>query len=64
VWFSFDLRGETVQKSIGETLEIGPFRGTILEIDDEDVILEIDGQRRLLAIGEPLSKASALPPGW
>ncbi len=61
-WFSVDLRGETLQKTVGEVLEIGTFRGTILDIQDEDVILDIDGQHRLLTIGEPLSRASALPP--
>ena len=61
-WFSVDIRGETLQKSVGEVLAIGTFRGTILDIHDTDVILEIDGQHRLLAIGEALSQASALPP--
>ena len=63
-WFSVDIRGETVKRSIGEVLEIGPFRGTILEIQDADVIFEIDGQHRLLSIGETLLQASALPPGF
>jgi hypothetical protein len=62
-WFSVDLDdGKTLQKSAGETIEIGTFRAVILEIDGEDVILEIDGQRRLLTIGEPLAEAAALPP--
>ncbi len=61
-WFSVDLRGETLQKNVGDVLEIGTFRGTILDIRDTDVILDIDGQHRLLTIGEPLSQASALPP--
>ncbi len=63
-WFNLGLHGETVQKGVGEVLEAGPVRGTILEIDDQDVILNIDGEHRLLAIGEMLSQASALPPGW
>jgi hypothetical protein len=63
-WFSVDIRGETVKRGIGETLEIGPFRGTILGIQGSDVILEIDGQRRLMSISETLSQASALPPGF
>jgi hypothetical protein len=61
-WFSVDVRGETVKRSIGEVLEIGPFRGTILAIQDTDVLLQIDGQHRLLSIGETLPQASALPP--
>jgi hypothetical protein len=63
-WFSIDLHGETVRKSVGQVLEIGPFRGKILDITEADVILEIDGQRRLLTIGEAISQAAALPPGF
>ena len=61
-WFTVDIRGQTLQKTVGEVLEIGTFRATILDIRDADVILEIDGQHRLLSIGEALTEASALPP--
>jgi hypothetical protein len=60
-WFSVDISGETLQKSVGEVLEIGPFRGAIVKIEEPDVVLEIDGQRWLITVGETLSQASALP---
>jgi hypothetical protein len=62
-WFSLDLQNETVQKAVGEKLDVGSYHATIVEIDGSDVIVEIDGQRRLLTIGEALSQASALPEG-
>ena len=46
----------------GETLEIGQFRGKVIEIDGEDVIFESDGRRWLITIGENLGQAFALPP--
>jgi hypothetical protein len=61
-WFTLDTRGETLQKAVGDVLEIGSFRSTIVDIQDADVILDVDGQHRLLSIGEALSEASALPP--
>jgi hypothetical protein len=61
-WFTLDTRGETLQKGVGEVLAIGGFRSTIVDIQDADVVLDIDGQHRLLSIGEPLSEAAALPP--
>jgi hypothetical protein len=61
-WFTVDTRGETFQKGVGEVLEIGGLRSTIIDIQDADVVLDIDGQHRLVGIGEPLSEAAALPP--
>ncbi len=46
----------------GETLEIGQFRGKVLQIEGEDVIFESDGRRWLITIGENLGQALALPP--
>ena len=46
----------------GETLEIGQFRGRVLEIAGEDVVFESDGHRWLITIGENLGQAFALPP--
>jgi hypothetical protein len=62
-WFSVAVRDETLQKAVGEKLDLDGLSATILEIEDGDVVLEIDGQRRLMTIGETLAEASALPPG-
>jgi hypothetical protein len=56
--------GGTVKLRPGEGFRIGTFSGKVLRIEDDDVVLDSDGQRLLLAIGESLSQASALPPGW
>lgn len=46
----------------GEVFKIGPFRATVVEIHQGDVIIESGGERWLLSIGERLSDAFALPP--
>ena len=46
----------------GQTLVIGQFQAEVVEIDEDDVILEADGERWLVAIGENLGEAFALPP--
>ncbi|MCY2988793.1 MAG: hypothetical protein NTY19_13120 [Planctomycetota bacterium] len=65
-WFT--LRNETdpdravVRLRRGQSLVIGQFQGQVTEIDDDDVILEADGERWLVALGENLGEAFALPP--
>lgn len=67
-WFT--LRAETdPERSVlklrkGDQIEIGQFRGKLVAIDEDDVILEADGERWLVAIGENLGEAYALPPGF
>ena len=63
-WFGLRASGEKRELYEGESLQIGRFTGTVTEInlDDRDVIIESDGQRWLLALGENLTEAFALPP--
>lgn len=63
-WFSVRTTDETMRLRQGEALEIGQFKGTIAEIIDSDVILESDGERWLMTVGENLGQASALPPEY
>jgi hypothetical protein len=67
-WFT--LRTETdpdrslLKLRVGKPLEIGQFRATVVDIAREDVILEADGQRWIVAVGESLAQAFALPPDF
>jgi hypothetical protein len=61
-WFSLRTNDSLLKLRKGERLEIGSFKGVIAEISDADVILESDGERWLLSIGESLAQAAALPP--
>ncbi|MBN2477562.1 MAG: hypothetical protein JXB62_23345 [Pirellulales bacterium] len=63
-WFGLRLSGEQRKLHEGEQLTVGGFTATIVEIavEDHDVVLEADGQRWLLSLGENLTEAFALPP--
>ncbi len=61
-WFTVHTTGETVKRRTAENLQVGHFSGVVTEIVDSDLILESDGQRWLLTIGDKLSEACALPP--
>jgi hypothetical protein len=67
-WFT--LRHETdperavAKLRLGQTLVIGEFQAKLLEIAEQDVTLEADGERWLVAIGESLTQAFALPPEY
>ena len=62
VWFYVQTDESTVKKRLGETFQFGSFSGKVVEILDEDVVLERNGERWLLGLGEKLNKAFALPP--
>lgn len=46
----------------GESFRVGRFTAKVLRIDEEDVILESEGRRLLLTIGESIAQAAVLPP--
>lgn len=66
VWFTLrnqvDPDRAVVKLRIGESLTVGDFAGKVAEIENDDVVLESDGERWLLGLGENLGQAVALPP--
>jgi Tfp pilus assembly protein PilO len=62
-WFSLDGARRTLKAAEGESLELGACRAKVAEVCDNDVVLDIDGQRWLMTIGDSLGQAAALPPG-
>jgi len=62
-WFTLRATDEVLKLREGQNLSIGQFRGTVREIEASDVVLESEGERWLLTIGENLAQAFALPPG-
>lgn len=65
-WFSQQTETEPgkglMKLRTGTTFQIGQFHGTVLRIDEQDVVLEADGELWLVTVGETLAQASALPP--
>lgn len=61
-WFTIRTSDDILKLREGEMLEIGTFKATVSGITDADVILESDGERWLVTVGESLTEAAALPP--
>lgn len=61
-WFSSDQAREIIKLGEGESLQVGPLSAKIVEVYDTDVVLDIDGQKWLLTIGDSIAQAAALPP--
>jgi len=62
-WFSVRTDDSRIVAKLGDSIESGSFSGKIVEILEQDIVLERrDGSRWLLASGESLNEAFALPP--
>jgi hypothetical protein len=61
VWFTLRTEDKVLKLKPGESLQVGQFSGKLLEVADDDVILESEGQRWLISLGESLAEAFALP---
>ena len=67
-WFTLrtadDPDRAVLKLRIGASLQIGQFQGKVVRIDEDDVVLEADGERWLVGLGECLAQAYALPPEY
>lgn len=64
VWLTVRTTNEVRKVTLGEVFEIGPLVCTIAEVYGPDVIIESDGERWLLTLGDKLTDAHALPPEY
>ena len=62
VWFSVRTDDSVIKAKLGSSIHVGSFSGKIVEILDQDIVLDRNGERWLLAAGESLNEAFALPP--
>ncbi|MCL2744511.1 MAG: hypothetical protein FWE67_11735 [Planctomycetaceae bacterium] len=62
VWFNVRTDNVTIRATKGEPVNSGSFRGTLLDVIDNDVVIERNGIRWLLTLGDCLNQAFALPP--
>jgi len=61
-WFTLRTEDKVVKLKPGESFQVGLFAGKVIDIAGDDVVLESDGQRWLVSLGESLAEAFALPP--
>jgi hypothetical protein len=64
VWFTNRASDEVMKLRAGGNLEVGPLTFRLAEVFDTDVIIETDGERWLLSLGDKIIDAHALPPGF
>jgi hypothetical protein len=61
VWLRSQADDRTIKIHQGETFEAGTMQGRLIEINGSDIIIESNGFRWLLTLGDPLSAAVLLP---
>ena len=61
-WFTIRTDNSGIRTKVGDPIHIGSFLGKVVEILDQDIVLDRNGERWLLTIGECLNEAFALPP--
>jgi len=61
-WLTVRTTAQVMKLHVGESFEVGQFRGTVVDIAELDVVLDSDDERWLLTLGENLTQATALPP--
>lgn len=62
IWLSIRTDNSVVRAGPGESVRIGSFRATVAEILEQDVVFERDGMHWLVALGDCLNQAFAIPP--
>lgn len=62
VWITRRTDDKVFKLGVGDQFEAGDLQGRVAAIVGQDVVLEIDGERWLIEIGENLAEAFALPP--
>lgn len=61
VWFTEELADKTIQVPLNGEFDTVALSGKVLEARDFEVVIESGGERLLLPIGQPFSKAVPLP---
>ncbi|MBC8870084.1 MAG: hypothetical protein H8E44_11740 [Planctomycetes bacterium] len=64
VWLTDRTTDKVHKVRQGDVFEVGPLVCTIAEVYGSDVIIESDGERWLLTLGDKLTDAHALPPEY
>jgi len=64
VWLTDRTTDKVHKVRQGDVFEVGPLVCTITEVYGSDVIIESDGERGLLTLGDKLTDAHALPPEY
>lgn len=62
IWLTIRTEDSIVKAKQGDSIRIGSFRAEVVEIFEQDVVLESEGRRWLVTLGDCLNQAFSLPP--
>ncbi|MGD9855997.1 MAG: hypothetical protein AB7U20_13715, partial [Planctomycetaceae bacterium] len=62
VWFTLRTADEVRKLRQGDVISVDGFHGTIAEILARDVVIDAEGERWLLSVGDNLAEGFAVPP--
>lgn len=61
-WLNNRPKNERLRLGPGDTFSIGSLKGKIVDVRDREVIIEVEGNLKLLSIGQPLADATTMGP--
>jgi len=61
-WLNNRPKNQQLRLGPGDTFSVGTLKGKVVDVKDREVILEIEGDRRVLSIGQPLAEATPMGP--
>lgn len=59
-WLNNRPKNVRLQLGPGDSFTIGTLKGKVIDVRDREVVLEIEGQRKVLSIGQPLADATKM----
>ncbi len=62
VWFTMRVDDKVLKLRQGDAISVDEFQGTIAEILARDVVIDADGERWLLSVGDNLTEGFPVPP--
>lgn len=61
-WLNNRPKNRQLRLAPGETFTIGTLKGKVVDVRDREVVIEIEGDLRLLSIGQPIADAAPMGP--
>lgn len=63
-WLNNRPKNQQLRLGPGESFSVGTLKGKVIDVKDREVVIEIEGDLRVLTIGQPLAEATPMsPPG-
>lgn len=61
-WLNNRPKNQQLRLGPGDTFSVGTLKGKVVDVKDREVVIEIEGDLRVLTIGQPLAEATPMGP--